>query len=92
LAEWQHLWARNSWSKIALVREGNTGTASGRANAAPDGYTLVMSTSGPAGCQQALFKQLGYDPQKDFGTNLFVRPLFPYRRDHAKLPPKTLLD
>jgi tripartite-type tricarboxylate transporter receptor subunit TctC len=44
---------------------GNTGTAAA-AHAAPDGYTLVMSTSGPLAANKALFKELGYDPQKDF--------------------------
>jgi tripartite-type tricarboxylate transporter receptor subunit TctC len=44
---------------------GNTGTAA-VAHAAPDGYTLVMSTSGPLAANKALFKELGHDPQRDF--------------------------
>jgi hypothetical protein len=43
---------------------GNTGTAAA-AHAGPDGYTLVMSTSGPLAANKALFRELGYDPQKD---------------------------
>jgi len=77
------LWARTSWSKIALRAGGNTGTAAA-AHAAPDGYTLVMSTSGPLAANKALFKQLGYDPQKDFATNLFVRHSSQYRRDQRE--------
>jgi tripartite-type tricarboxylate transporter receptor subunit TctC len=43
---------------------GNIGTAAA-AHAAPDGYTLLMSTSGPLAANKSLFKELGYDPQKD---------------------------
>jgi tripartite-type tricarboxylate transporter receptor subunit TctC len=44
---------------------GNNGTAD-VAKAAPDGYTLVGSGSGPMAANVTLYKQLGYDPQKDF--------------------------
>src|SRR5580704_10979797 len=44
---------------------GNNGTADA-AKAAPDGYTLVGSGSGPMAANLTLYKQLGYDPQKDF--------------------------
>ncbi|MEA2977891.1 MAG: hypothetical protein QOF19_3411 [Alphaproteobacteria bacterium] len=44
---------------------GNTGTAAA-AKADPDGYTLLMSTSGPLAANKALFRDLGYDPEKDF--------------------------
>ena len=44
---------------------GNTGTAAA-ARAEPDGYTLVMSTSGPLAANQTLYRDLGYDPEKDF--------------------------
>jgi tripartite-type tricarboxylate transporter receptor subunit TctC len=44
---------------------GNTGTAAA-AKAAPDGYTLVMSTLGPLAANKTLFRDLGYDPEKDF--------------------------
>jgi tripartite-type tricarboxylate transporter receptor subunit TctC len=43
---------------------GNTGTAIA-AKAAPDGYTLVGGGSGPVGANAVLYKNLGYDPQKD---------------------------
>jgi tripartite-type tricarboxylate transporter receptor subunit TctC len=44
---------------------GNNGTADA-AKAAPDGYTILGSGSGPLAANVTLYKQLGYDPQKDF--------------------------
>jgi tripartite-type tricarboxylate transporter receptor subunit TctC len=43
---------------------GNLGTALA-AMAAPDGYTLVGAASGPMAGNLTLYKELGYDPQKD---------------------------
>jgi tripartite-type tricarboxylate transporter receptor subunit TctC len=43
---------------------GNSGTGAA-AKAAPDGYTLVGGGSGPAAANVALYKVLGYDPEKD---------------------------
>jgi tripartite-type tricarboxylate transporter receptor subunit TctC len=56
------------------------------AKAAGDGYTLLMTTNTPQAANVSLFKQLNYDPVKDFapiariGTTSFmlmVRPDFP---------------
>lgn len=56
------------------------------AKAAPDGYTLMVTTNTPQAANVSLFKQLSYDPVKDFtpiaryGTTAFVlmvRPDFP---------------
>src|SRR5258707_14885848 len=44
---------------------GNTGT-SAAAKATPDGYTIVGSGSGPVAANVTLYRDLGYDPQKDF--------------------------
>ena len=44
---------------------GNTGTAVA-VRADPDGYTLVMSTLGPLAANKTLFRELGYDPERDF--------------------------
>ncbi len=44
---------------------GNIGTAAA-AKAAPDGYTLVMSSLGPLSANRTLYRELGYDPDKDF--------------------------
>ena len=43
---------------------GNTGTLQGT-KATPDGYTIIGSGSGPVGANLALYKNLGYDPEKD---------------------------
>src|SRR5262249_31797532 len=43
---------------------GNVGTAMG-AKAAPDGYTIIGGGSGPVAANVALYKSLGYDPEKD---------------------------
>src|SRR5476649_1113501 len=43
---------------------GNSGTGAA-AKAAPDGYTLVGGGSGPVAANLALYKVLGYDPDKD---------------------------
>ena len=56
------------------------------AKAAPDGYTLMMTTNTPQAANVSLFKKLNYDPVKDFspvarlGTTSFmlmVRSEFP---------------
>jgi tripartite-type tricarboxylate transporter receptor subunit TctC len=44
---------------------GNSGTGAA-AKAAPDGYTLVGGGSGPVAANLALYKSLGYEPEKDF--------------------------
>ena len=58
------------------------------AKAAPDGYTLMMTTNTPQAANVSLFKKLNYDPVKDFapiarlGTTSFmlmVKPEFPAR-------------
>ena len=56
------------------------------ARAAPDGYTIMVTTNTPQAANPSLFKKLSYDPVKDFapiarlGTISFVmlvRPDFP---------------
>src|SRR4051812_45371454 len=44
---------------------GNSGTLQA-AKATPDGYTLVGAGSGPFAANLTLYRELGYDPQKDF--------------------------
>jgi len=45
-------------------------------NAAPDGHTLVMCTSGPFGINPAIYSKLPYDPVRDFEpiANLGLTP------------------
>src|SRR5207248_3712935 len=49
-------------------RAGAGGTVATRlaAKTAPDGYTLLMSTSAAFGTSPSLLQNLGYDPRKDF--------------------------
>lgn len=44
---------------------GNIGTAYA-ARQTPDGYTLLMSASGPHAINPALYDNVGFDPEKDF--------------------------
>jgi tripartite-type tricarboxylate transporter receptor subunit TctC len=68
---------------------GNTGTAMA-AKAFPNGYTLVMSTSGPLAANKTLFKELGYEPEKDFAPISLFAVLPNIIVINSKLPPKTL--
>jgi tripartite-type tricarboxylate transporter receptor subunit TctC len=54
---------------------GIPGTEAAR-NAPPDGYTLVMCTSGPFGINPAVYSKLPYDPVRDFEpiANLGLTP------------------
>ena len=70
---------------------GNIGTSMA-ARAAPDGYTLVMSTVGPLAANRTLFKTLGYDPEKDFSPISLFAILPNVIVINAKLPPKTLTE
>ena len=74
------------------------------ARAAPDGYTIMVTTNTPQAANVSLFKKLNYDPVKDFapiarlGTISFmimVRPDFPAKNlkeflAHAKANPGKL--
>jgi len=78
--------------------------AEGVAKSAPDGYTLMVSTNTPQAAAPALFKELRYDPVKDFqpiarlGTisfMLMVAPDFPAKNlkeflGHARSNPGKL--
>jgi tripartite-type tricarboxylate transporter receptor subunit TctC len=70
---------------------GNTGTAAAT-RATPDGYTLVMSTSGPLAANRTLFKELGYDPEKELTPISLFATLPNVIVINSKLPPKTLTE
>jgi len=53
---------------------GNIGTNAGT-KASPDGYTLVMGSTGPMAANRTLYHDLGYDPEKDLEPNLAIRAL-----------------
>jgi tripartite-type tricarboxylate transporter receptor subunit TctC len=68
---------------------GNTATMAA-AKATPDGYTLVATGSGPAAVNKTLYRDLGYDPQKDFEPIALVGVFPIVIVASAKLPVKTL--
>jgi len=74
----------------------NRGGASGMvgaelaARSAPDGYTILMSTSGEAALNVALYPKMSYDPIKDFTpiTQVGISPLVLVI--HPSLPAKNM--
>jgi tripartite-type tricarboxylate transporter receptor subunit TctC len=70
---------------------GNTGTAA-TIKLAPDGYNLLMSTSGPLAANRTLFKSLGYDPEKDLSPISLFAIIPNVIIINSKLPPKTLTE
>lgn len=68
---------------------GNIGTAAA-AHAAPDGYTLLMSTSDPLAANKSLYKDLPYDPLKDLTPIGLFATLPNVVVINSRLPPKSL--
>ena len=60
----QEVWGQSLVIENRGGAGGNIGTAS-VARAAPDGYTVLLTTSGFM-CNPSLYKNVGYDPFKDF--------------------------
>jgi tripartite-type tricarboxylate transporter receptor subunit TctC len=70
---------------------GNIGTAAA-AKAEPDGYTLVMSTLGPLAANRTLFRDLGYEPERDFEPIALFAIVPNVIVVSAKLPVKSLAE
>ena len=70
---------------------GNTGTAAA-AKVAPDGYTLLVSSSGPLAANKTLFKSLPYEPEKDFTPVSLFAVMPNVVVVNSKLPPKNLTE
>jgi tripartite-type tricarboxylate transporter receptor subunit TctC len=70
---------------------GNTGTAAA-ARATPDGYTIICSGSGPIAANVTLYRDLGYDPQKDFEPIAMIAVFPIIVVASTKLPVKTLAE
>jgi tripartite-type tricarboxylate transporter receptor subunit TctC len=68
---------------------GNMGTATA-AKATPDGYTLVASGSGPVAANKTLYRDLGYDPEKDLEAISPFAGFIIVVAASAKLPVNTL--
>jgi tripartite-type tricarboxylate transporter receptor subunit TctC len=68
---------------------GNIG-AGAVAKAAPDGYTILLATTGPAATNALMYKEMAFDPQRDFAPITLVgkSPVIVVARPGA--PAKTL--
>jgi tripartite-type tricarboxylate transporter receptor subunit TctC len=42
------------------------------ARAAPDGYTLLLATTGPAATNKLMYKDMPFDPQRDFAPIILI--------------------
>ena len=70
---------------------GNTGTAA-VARAAPDGYTILVSASGPLAVNQSLFPRIGYDPLEDLEPIALIATLPNIIVVNADLPLRSVSD
>jgi len=80
---------------IVIENRGGAGSIIGTEDvhkAAPDGYTLLLGQSGPISINPAVYKELPYDPEKDFAP-ITMTTAYPYILVvNAKLPVKSLQD
>ncbi len=80
---------------VVIENRGGAGSIIGTdmvAKAEPDGYTLLLGQSGPISINPAVYKDLRYDPVKDFAP-ITMTTAYPYiLAVNAKLPVKSLQD
>src|SRR5215468_8127660 len=78
---------------IVIENRGGAGSIIGTemvAKAEPDGYTLLLGQSGPISINPAVYKDLRYDPERDFAP-ITMTTAYPYILVvNAKLSAKTL--
>lgn len=102
----QHLHTELGQPFVIVNRPGAGGNigATSVAQAQPDGYTLLMATTGPAANNKFMYKDMAFDPDKDFeavaviGTAPIIittRPNAPFKTlkemvDYAKANPDKL--
>jgi len=67
---------------------GNIG-ADAVAKAPPDGYTLLMATTGVMAINNALYKSMNYDAAKDFEPVIFIASITNVLAVPNELPAKT---
>ena len=83
--------------KQPLVIENRTGAGGGIAatavaRAAPDGHTLLLATGSSLAINLSLYKNLGYDPEKDFEPISLVGVQTNVLYAHPSLPADTLTE
>jgi tripartite-type tricarboxylate transporter receptor subunit TctC len=80
---------------IVIENRGGAGSIIGTEDvhkADPDGYTLLLGQSGPISINPAVYKELPYDPEKDFAP-ITMTTAYPYILVvNSKLEAKTLQD
>ncbi len=80
---------------IVVENRGGAGSIIGTEDvhkADPDGYTLLLGQSGPISINPAVYRELPYDPEKDFAP-ITMTTAYPYILVvNAKLPARTLQD
>ena len=78
---------------IVIENRGGAGSIIGTEDvhkADPDGYTLLLGQSGPISINPAVYKELPYDPEKDFAP-ITMTTAYPYILVvNSKLPVKSL--
>ena len=70
---------------------GNTGTLAA-VRATPDGYTIVGSGTGPVAANKTLYRDLGYDPEKDLEPVSMIGVFPIVVTASARLPVNTLAE
>jgi len=83
--------------KQTVVVENRAGAAGGIATemavkAAPDGYTLLLSSAGPIVINPGLYPRLGYDPQRDLSPITFIASSPLVLVVHPSVPAKTVTE
>jgi tripartite-type tricarboxylate transporter receptor subunit TctC len=88
----QELGTRLGQTVVVENRGGAGGTigAAAVAKSAPDGHTLLLTSTGPLGYYRALYKSLPYDPVKDFSPVVLIGTIPQVIIVSPKLPAATL--
>ena len=75
-------------------RPGAGGSIAGAAvaRAAPDGYTILLATGSLLAINVTLYKNIGYDPEKDFEPITLIGTQTNVLYTHPSLPAKTLAE
>jgi tripartite-type tricarboxylate transporter receptor subunit TctC len=83
--------------KQPVVVENRVGAGGGIAatavaRAAPDGYTILLATGSSLAINVSLYKNLGYDPEKDFEPICLIGTQTNLLYVHPSIPAKTLAE